>query len=114
MIQLHCFSLILIWDFLICGVSDIFCTFIFCACLKKCSVFQAQELCQACGQPWRAATLEGWRLLHDPNYYSVSSSSDFTPIEGNPYRDVWKAVCWRMASEVGTDYSKSIIHCFLR
>ncbi|XP_055874618.1 nuclear pore complex protein Nup107-like isoform X1 [Biomphalaria glabrata] len=59
---------------------------------------KAQELCHACGQPWRAATLEGWRLLHDPNYYA-KTSSDISPLEGNPHRDVWKAVCWRLASE---------------
>ncbi|CAG5133756.1 unnamed protein product, partial [Candidula unifasciata] len=70
---------------------------------------KAQELCQACGQPWRSATLEGWRLLHDPNYYTVSSSLDMAPVEGNPYRDVWKAVCWRMASEPDFDcYERAV------
>ena len=28
---------------------------------------QAQELCVECKQPWRATTLEGWKLYHDPN-----------------------------------------------
>lgn len=32
-------------------------------------VAQAQELCVRHGQAWRAATLEGWRLHHDPNYH---------------------------------------------
>ena len=30
-------------------------------------VFKAQHLCEKCGQSWRAATLEGWKLWHDPN-----------------------------------------------
>jgi nuclear pore complex protein Nup107 len=29
--------------------------------------FKAQELCERCGQAWRAATLEGWKLWHDSN-----------------------------------------------
>ena len=28
---------------------------------------EAQRLCEKCGQSWRAATLEGWRLYHDEN-----------------------------------------------
>lgn len=35
--------------------------------LRKCIIFQAQRLCKRCGQAWRAATLEGWKLYHDPN-----------------------------------------------
>ena len=62
-------------------------------------MLQAQELCQSCGQAWRAATLEGWRLFHDVNWQRLHAT--LTPITGNPHRDVWKCVCWRMASEVG-------------
>ena len=62
---------------------------------------QAQRLCKRCGQSWRAATLEGWRLWHDPNLESVSTSGLLAPVEGNPYRDVWKAACWKMSEEVG-------------
>jgi nuclear pore complex protein Nup107 len=29
---------------------------------------EGQELCVRVGQSWRAATLEGWRLYHDPNF----------------------------------------------
>jgi nuclear pore complex protein Nup107 len=37
--------------------------------LVRCGLLdEAQELCVRLGQPWRAATLEGWRLFHDPNY----------------------------------------------
>jgi len=35
----------------------------------------SQELCLECGQPWRAAALEGWKLCHDPN---VDKSKFFT------------------------------------
>lgn len=31
---------------------------------------QAQRLCIRCGQAWRAVTLEGWKLYHDPNLTS--------------------------------------------
>ncbi|XP_035671909.1 nuclear pore complex protein Nup107-like [Branchiostoma floridae] len=58
---------------------------------------EAQRLCRKCGQSWRAATLEGWRLYHDPNMEGVSS--ELAPVEGNPNRDVWKTVCWRMAQD---------------
>ena len=30
---------------------------------------------------------------------SVANSGDLAPIEGNPYRDVWKNVCWRMSED---------------
>lgn len=70
---------------------------------------QAQNLCQACGQPWRAATLEGWRLFHDPNYTSSTNVDDVKPVEGNSHRDIWRSVCWAMASEPSMDlYEKAI------
>ena len=28
---------------------------------------QAEEVCCSIGQFWKAATLEGWKLFHDPN-----------------------------------------------
>ncbi|XP_078098937.1 nuclear pore complex protein Nup107 [Sander vitreus] len=58
---------------------------------------EAQRLCKRCGQAWRAATLEGWKLYHDPNRTSVSI--ELQPVEGNPQRGIWKACCWRMAEE---------------
>ncbi|KAM4569701.1 nuclear pore complex protein Nup107 [Odontesthes bonariensis] len=58
---------------------------------------EAQRLCKRCGQAWRAATLEGWKLYHDPNM--TSGSLELQPIEGNPQRGIWKACCWRMAEE---------------
>ncbi|XP_047660298.1 nuclear pore complex protein Nup107 isoform X1 [Tachysurus fulvidraco] len=58
---------------------------------------EAQRLCKRCGQAWRAATLEGWKLYHDPNY--SKGSLELQPVEGNPQRCVWKLCCWRMAEE---------------
>ncbi|XP_041935960.1 nuclear pore complex protein Nup107 isoform X2 [Alosa sapidissima] len=58
---------------------------------------EAQRLCKRCGQAWRAATLEGWKLYHDPNINE--NGSEIQPVEGNPNRCIWKACCWRMAEE---------------
>ncbi|KAM5171329.1 nuclear pore complex protein Nup107 isoform 1-T1 [Mantella aurantiaca] len=57
---------------------------------------EAQRLCKRCGQSWRAATLEGWKLYHDPN---ITGGVELQPVEGNPHRCVWKACCWRMADD---------------
>uniref|UniRef100_A0A8D1AHK5 Nuclear pore complex protein n=1 Tax=Sus scrofa TaxID=9823 RepID=A0A8D1AHK5_PIG len=57
---------------------------------------EAQRLCKRCGQAWRAATLEGWKLYHDPN---VNGGTELEPVEGNPYRCIWKISCWRMAED---------------
>ncbi|XP_070540867.1 nuclear pore complex protein Nup107-like [Ptychodera flava] len=60
---------------------------------------EAQRLCRKCGQAWRAATLEGWKMYHDPNMGGVSVTGELKAVEGNPHRDIWKAVCWRMSHE---------------
>uniref|UniRef100_A0A8B9M239 Nuclear pore complex protein n=1 Tax=Accipiter nisus TaxID=211598 RepID=A0A8B9M239_9AVES len=57
---------------------------------------EAQRLCKRCGQAWRAATLEGWKLYHDPN---INGGKELEPVQGNPYRCIWKISCWRMAEE---------------
>ncbi|KAM9327532.1 nuclear pore complex protein Nup107 [Pholidichthys leucotaenia] len=68
---------------------------------------EAQRLCKRCGQAWRAATLEGWKLYHDPN--RTSGSLELQPVEGNPHRGIWKACCWRMAEEEQLNrYEKAI------
>ncbi|KAJ8317433.1 hypothetical protein KUTeg_005337 [Tegillarca granosa] len=78
-------------------------------CLRAGQLEKAQEICQKCGQSWRAATLEGWRLHHDPNYTDRGEDGQILPIEGNPNRDIWKNVCWVMASEPRYDmYEKAI------
>uniref|UniRef100_A0A3B5LW09 Nuclear pore complex protein n=1 Tax=Xiphophorus couchianus TaxID=32473 RepID=A0A3B5LW09_9TELE len=66
---------------------------------------EAQRLCKRCGQAWRAATLEGWKLYHDPNM--TSGNSELQPVEGNPQRGIWKACCWRMAEELNR-YERAI------
>ncbi|KAK6292325.1 hypothetical protein J4Q44_G00369090 [Coregonus suidteri] len=58
---------------------------------------EAQRLCKRCGQAWRAATLEGWKLYHDPNING--GGAELLPVEGNPHRCVWKVCCWRMADD---------------
>lgn len=57
---------------------------------------EAQRLCKRCGQAWRAATLEGWKLYHDPN---INGGSELEPVDGNPNRCIWKVCCWRMAED---------------
>ncbi|XP_022097754.1 nuclear pore complex protein Nup107-like [Acanthaster planci] len=60
---------------------------------------EAQRLCRKCGQSWRAATLDGWRLYDDPNISEVPATGELQHIKGNKYRDIWKSVCWRMAED---------------
>lgn len=63
---------------------------------------QAITLCQDVGQYWRAGTLEGWRLWHDPNASSIErrrqTMQEILPFEGNWNRDVWKDVCLKMVA----------------
>lgn len=65
-------------------------------CVRSGQVSLAQEMCVRAGHHWRAASLEGWKLHHDPN---PKDPSQCQPITGNAYRDVWKAVAWRIASD---------------
>uniref|UniRef100_A0A4W5KF70 Nuclear pore complex protein n=1 Tax=Hucho hucho TaxID=62062 RepID=A0A4W5KF70_9TELE len=68
---------------------------------------EAQRLCKRCGQAWRAATLEGWKLYHDPNVNG--GGAELLPVEGNPQRCVWKVCCWRMAdNEHFSRYERAI------
>lgn len=56
---------------------------------------KAQHLCIKVGSPWRAATLEGWKLFHDPNY-ERDMGEEKLPVEGNKNRDIWKTVSWKL------------------
>ncbi|XP_040571434.1 nuclear pore complex protein Nup107 [Lepeophtheirus salmonis] len=58
----------------------------------------AQDLCIKLGQPWRAATLEGWKLFHDENYNRADTNKKL-PCEGNKTRDVWKRSAWKMTCD---------------
>lgn len=60
---------------------------------------EAQNLCCEQGHFWRAASLDGWRLWHDPNYFTTESDEDILPAEGNPDRDLWKINCWTLSKE---------------
>ncbi|KAK2172581.1 hypothetical protein NP493_941g02002 [Ridgeia piscesae] len=60
---------------------------------------EAQRFLMKVGQSWRAATLEGWKLYHDPNYESLGPDGVLRNPEGNMHRDIWKAACWRLAQE---------------
>ena len=62
--------------------------------------FQAENICVSCGQAWRAASLQGWKLYRDPNFEGLGPECQRSPVFGNPYRDVWKKVCWNMCQSV--------------
>lgn len=73
---------------------------------------EAQLLCEHCGQPWRAAILEGWRLFHDPNFDNDDETMK-EPIEGNPNRDIWKKCAWMLAENKQLDeYSRATAGIF--
>lgn len=66
------------------------------ACLRTGKMDMAEKMCVECGQAWRAASLQGWKLYHDPNFEGLGAECQRSPVLGNPYRDVWKKVCWNM------------------
>lgn len=69
----------------------------------------AKKLCIKYGQSWRAATLDGWRLWHDPNFETMSANNEISPTEGNPYGLFWKVCCWSLCEENGVStYEKAV------
>lgn len=60
---------------------------------------KAQNVCHHVGQSWKAATLEGWRLHHDPNFEALAPDGQPLPTEGNPLRRLWKSAAWMMADD---------------
>jgi len=52
-------------------------------------LYQAQDLCLAHGQAWRAASLEGWKLYHDSNFRKGERKSLFKLSQtlDNKFRD---------------------------
>ncbi|RZF36814.1 hypothetical protein LSTR_LSTR009740 [Laodelphax striatellus] len=70
---------------------------------------KAHALCYHAGQAWRACTLEGWRLHHDPNL-DRPAHLDKLPVEGNPNRDIWKLCAWRLADDVRATAVTRAVH----
>eukprot|EP00041_Stephanoeca_diplocostata_P027937 m.779638 g.779638 ORF g.779638 m.779638 type:complete len:972 (-) comp23279_c0_seq5:3481-6396(-) len=68
-------------------------------------VNRAQRLCAQAGQPWRAATMEGWRLWHDHTAKPLIADDDDEGVEvvrgheGNALRDVWKENCLHLSND---------------
>lgn len=60
---------------------------------------EAKKIFVKYGQSWRAATLDGWRLWHDPNFESLSEDEMVDVTEGNPFGHIWKACCWKMCED---------------
>jgi nuclear pore complex protein Nup107 len=77
-------------------------------CIRAGELDKAQQLCIQCGQSWRAATFNGWKLYHDPNLYK-DIGSDLDDVGGNPTRDLWKSSCWNlMKCATFGNYEKAI------
>jgi len=63
---------------------------------------------------WRAATLEGWRLYHDPNMTQLGPGGTVLGVEGNPFRDIWKRSCWKLSENVRCHKFGPITFCWDR
>ena len=68
------------------------------AFIRAGQVYEAQNICVNCGQPWRAASLQGWKLFHDPHIVSDTDEALKQNTEGNPLRKLWKKSCWVMSN----------------
>ncbi|XP_065883036.1 nuclear pore complex protein Nup107-like isoform X2 [Dysidea avara] len=78
-------------------------------CIRAGKLAKAEEVCCSIGQYWKAATLEGWKLFHDPNITDEGYSEEIQPLEGNSCRGLWKESCWHMIREAGLDnYEKAM------
>lgn len=75
----------------------------------------AREFCFKVGQPWRAATLEGFKLFQDNNYspcYSYELNSREKKVfknEGNMTRDIWRLMVYKLIKDVSNDFSLLLI-----
>eukprot|EP00040_Diaphanoeca_grandis_P031914 m.192200 g.192200 ORF g.192200 m.192200 type:complete len:919 (-) comp32455_c1_seq1:40-2796(-) len=78
---------------------------------------KAQKLCEQAGQPWRAATMDGWRLWHDRKAAAilgvVDESEETEGHVGNFFRDVWKANCWEISEQDGYHLHERAIYAAL-
>ena len=67
-------------------------------------------------QAWRAASLEGWKLFHDPNYESGTGGGapgSKLPVEGNQHRDIWKRVAWNLAEDAALSQHERAVYAAL-
>ncbi|XP_067027190.1 nuclear pore complex protein Nup107-like [Acropora muricata] len=70
---------------------------------------EAQDLCERSNQYWRAASLEGWKLWHDPNMNGGLENTALAATEGNENRDLWKKCCWGLCEKSNYSiYEKAI------
>jgi len=84
------------------------------ACVRCGLLEEGQDLCVRVGQSWRAATLEGWRLYHDPNFESgTGGQGDKLPVEGNRHRDVWKYVAWTLTQDSALSQHERAVYAAL-
>lgn len=67
----------------------------------------ARDFCLKIGQPWRATTLEGFKLFNDKNYTLKENFSnrmnkelEITQNEGNFNRDVWRLMVHKLIKDV--------------
>jgi len=83
-------------------------------CVRCGLLEEGQDLCVKVGQSWRAATLEGWRLYHDPNFETgTGGQGDKLPVEGNKHRDVWKAVAWTLTQDSSLSQHERAVYAAL-
>ena len=60
----------------------------------------AQEMSERTGSPWKAVTLDGWKLYHDPNLgRGQQYSEEILPVEGNQNRDLWKRMALKFTQD---------------
>ncbi|TPX59982.1 hypothetical protein SpCBS45565_g07632 [Spizellomyces sp. 'palustris'] len=75
--------------------------------IRRGKMRDAMDLYQQCDQPWRAASLRGGFLWNDPEREGAGIK------EGNQNRDLWKAVCFQIASNESFDPYERAIHAIL-
>lgn len=66
----------------------------------------ARDFCAKVGQPWRGATLEGFKYYMDENYEKNTDKlvegqqHELLINEGNVNRDIWRFVVYRLIKDV--------------
>ncbi|KAJ3299145.1 hypothetical protein HK104_009939 [Borealophlyctis nickersoniae] len=69
----------------------------------------AMDLCKQCDQPWRAASLRGGSLWVD----SVIDENVGNEFAGNLNRELWKAICYKIASDESFDQYERAVYAYL-